>query len=103
MAGKLLAKRLFGKGKKMMSYKMVATTVFTPLEYGCIGYSEEEAKSKYGDDRIKVYMGLFKPLEWNFSDEKDEEFGYVKLICDTKKEERVIGFHYLGPHAGEIT
>lgn len=40
MAGRLLAQRLFGEGKNLMSYKFVATTVFTPLEYGCIGYSE---------------------------------------------------------------
>lgn len=31
MAGKLLAERLFGDGKKLMSYKYVPTTVFTPL------------------------------------------------------------------------
>lgn len=43
MAGKLLSARLFNNAKRMMSYKMVATTVFTPLEYGCIGYAEEEA------------------------------------------------------------
>lgn len=31
MAGKLLASRLFGNGKRLMSYKYVATTVFTPI------------------------------------------------------------------------
>lgn len=44
MAGKLLAKRLFGGGTRTMSYKYVPTTVFTPIEYGCCGYSEEEAR-----------------------------------------------------------
>jgi len=29
-----------------MSYEFVATTVFTPLEYGCIGHSEEDALEK---------------------------------------------------------
>ena len=43
MAGKLLAHRLFGNGKTLMNYKYVPTTVFTPLEYGCCGYSQEEA------------------------------------------------------------
>lgn len=32
----------------------VATTVFTPLEYGCIGYSEEAAIEKFGEDNIEV-------------------------------------------------
>ena len=32
----------------------VATTVFTPLEYGAIGYSEEDAIAKFGEDKIEV-------------------------------------------------
>lgn len=48
MAGRLLANRLFGNGTRLMSYKYVATTVFTPLEYGCIGYSTEDAIEKFG-------------------------------------------------------
>jgi thioredoxin reductase (NADPH) len=43
MAGKLLAQRLFNNSNKLMDYKNIATTVFTPLEYGCVGYSEEDA------------------------------------------------------------
>jgi len=41
--GMLLAKRLFGQSSTLMDYEFVPTTVFTPLEYGCIGYSEEDA------------------------------------------------------------
>ena len=44
MAGKLLAKRLFASKTRMMSYKFVPTTVFTPIEYGCCGYSQEDAE-----------------------------------------------------------
>lgn len=54
MAGKLLAARLFNGKTRIMSYKNVATTVFTPLEYGAIGYSEEDAIKKYGENDIKV-------------------------------------------------
>ena len=39
MAGRLLSARLFNGATKLMSYKYVPTTVFTPLEYGCCGYS----------------------------------------------------------------
>jgi len=47
MAGKLLANRLFGGTPNVnMDYKNIATTVFTPLEYGCVGYSEDEAIEK---------------------------------------------------------
>jgi thioredoxin reductase (NADPH) len=65
-----------------MNYINVATTVFTPLEYGAIGYAEEDAKAKYGAENIRVYQSLFKPLEWAFSDEREEDSGFCKLICD---------------------
>ena len=39
LAGKLLTHRLFGGKTRLMSYKYVPTTVFTPIEYGCVGYS----------------------------------------------------------------
>lgn len=35
-------------------YKKVATTVFTPVEYGAIGYSEEDAIKEFGEDNIEV-------------------------------------------------
>jgi len=43
-AGNLLAQRLYGNGTKLMDYNLVPTTVFTPIEYGCVGLSEEEAR-----------------------------------------------------------
>jgi pyruvate/2-oxoglutarate dehydrogenase complex dihydrolipoamide dehydrogenase (E3) component len=42
-AGMLLSKRLYAGATAKMDYNLVPTTVFTPLEYGCCGYSEEEA------------------------------------------------------------
>jgi len=42
-AGKLLAYRLFAEKTELMNYELVPTTVFTPLEYGCIGLTEVEA------------------------------------------------------------
>lgn len=53
-AGKLLAARLFANGKKFMDYDNVATTVFSPLEYGCVGLSEEVAAKRFGEDNIEV-------------------------------------------------
>lgn len=37
-----------------MDYNAVPTTVFTPIEYGAIGYSEEEAIQLYGSENIEV-------------------------------------------------
>lgn len=35
-------------------YVNVPTTVFTPLEYGACGYSEENAIQKFGEENIEV-------------------------------------------------
>jgi thioredoxin reductase (NADPH) len=53
-AGRLLARRLFADENAYMDYDNVATTVFTPLEYGCVGLSEEEAGIRNGADNIEV-------------------------------------------------
>merc|ERR1719399_945504 len=69
-AGKLLAKRLYGASTETMSYQNVPTTVYTPLEYGCVGYTEEEAEKTFGagginpTKGIEVFHTYFKPLEW---------------------------------------
>ena len=84
MAGHLLADRLFGNSDKIMDYNKIATAVFTPLEYGAIGYSEEDAISKFGAENIKVYHSSFKPLEWNFNQEHLANSCYAKLIVNMK-------------------
>lgn len=45
-AGKMLVSRFYTGSKKLMDYTNVATTVFTPLEFGTIGYSEDDAKGR---------------------------------------------------------
>ena len=101
-AGRLLARRLFDNSNQLMNYKFIATTVFTPLEYGCVGYQEDEAIEKFGRENVIVYHSEFTPLEWNM-DLLRGETGYIKIICDKKNDEKVIGFHILSPNAGEIT
>ncbi|CAL1527071.1 unnamed protein product [Lymnaea stagnalis] len=102
-AGKLLAKRIFEPSfTTKVDYTNIATTVFTPLEYGCIGYSEEAAIDKFGEENIEVYHSFFMPLEWTVP-HREENTCYAKLICNKADHERVIGFHVLGPNAGEIT
>ena len=57
-AGMLLSKRLFAGGTEKMDYKGVPTTVFTPLEYGCCGLSEEEAREKLGDNLATYHINF---------------------------------------------
>jgi len=101
-AGKLLASRIFGNSDVKMDYHNIATTVFTPLEYGAIGYSEEEAIAKFGEENIEVYHQNFWPLEWTVA-QRPNDVCYAKLICNKDDHERVVGLHVCGPNAGEIT
>ncbi|KAL5015327.1 hypothetical protein ScPMuIL_009597 [Solemya velum] len=101
-AGRLLVNRLFGESSLLCDYVNIATTVFTPLEYGAIGYSEEDALAKFGDEDIEVYHQNFVPLEWTVP-HREENACYAKLICHISDKERVVGLHVLGPNAGEIT
>ncbi|XP_045595558.2 thioredoxin reductase 1, cytoplasmic isoform X2 [Procambarus clarkii] len=101
-AGRLLAQRLYGNGKLLTDYVNVPTTVFTPLEYGCCGLSEDAAIDTYGEDDIEVYHSYYQPLEHTVP-HRPENDCYAKLVCLKSENERVIGFHVLGPNAGEIT
>lgn len=108
-AGTLLAKRLYAGGTASMDYDLVPTTVFTPLEYGCVGMSEELAAETYGADNVEAYISYFKPLEWQLNHEehngvpvRGDNSCYLKLITNTADSERVVGLHYLGPNAGEV-
>jgi len=90
-----------------MDYYNVPTTVFTPIEYGAIGYSEEDAISKFGEDNIevikknyifvfsfniyiyfifyeKVFHSEFVPLEWSICQNREQvkTMSYCKLIVD---------------------
>jgi thioredoxin reductase (NADPH) len=101
-AGKLLVQRMYAGATATMDYQNVPTTVYTPLEYGCVGMVEEDAIAKYGESNIEVYHSYFKPLEWTIPHRGDNAC-YAKLVCVIPEKERVVGLHICGPNAGEMT
>lgn len=100
-AGILLAKRIFGGSKDQMDYDNVATTVFSPLEYGCVGLSEEKAIERYGEENIEVHHAFYKPTEF-FIPQKSVEQCYLKVISLLSEPQTVVGIHFVGPVAGEV-
>ncbi|XP_053444759.1 thioredoxin reductase 2, mitochondrial isoform X2 [Nycticebus coucang] len=102
MAGKFLAQRLFGQSSALMDYDSVPTTVFTPLEYGCVGLSEEEAVARHGQEHVEVYHAYYKPLEFTVAG-RDASQCYIKMVCLREPPQLVLGLHFLGPNAGEVT
>uniref|UniRef100_A0A8C2IRR4 thioredoxin-disulfide reductase (NADPH) n=1 Tax=Cyprinus carpio TaxID=7962 RepID=A0A8C2IRR4_CYPCA len=90
------------KAGRLLARRLVATTVFTPLEYGCVGLSEEEAERRHGKDQIELYHAFYKPLEFTVA-ERDATQCYIKVVCLQEGEQRVLGLHFTGPNAGEVT
>uniref|UniRef100_A0A668VJT8 thioredoxin-disulfide reductase (NADPH) n=1 Tax=Oreochromis aureus TaxID=47969 RepID=A0A668VJT8_OREAU len=88
-AGKLLARRLYGGStvKVSTTHKVSEQSLSTYLR--CI-------KTSF------VYHSLFWPLEFTVPG-RDNNKCYSKIICNKLDNDRVIGFHYLGPNAGEVT
>ncbi|XP_053625484.1 thioredoxin reductase 1, mitochondrial isoform X2 [Plodia interpunctella] len=100
-AGRLLARRLFAGGAQHMDYDNVATTVFTPLEYGCVGISEETAIQRHGADNIEVYHAYYKPTEF-FIPQRNIRNCYLKAVALREAPQRILGLHFVGPVAGEV-
>lgn len=100
-AGIALSRRLFGESTEPMDYKSICTTVFTPIEYGTVGYSEEDAMETFGKDNVEVYHKSFIPLEWSLSGTRSKNEGFAKVLVD-KTTDKVLGMHFLGPNAGEV-
>ncbi|NEU35060.1 glutathione-disulfide reductase, partial [bacterium LRH843] len=78
-----------------MDYENVATTVFTPLEYGCVGLSEEKAIQRFTNDKLEVYHAFYKPTEW-FIPQRDPKHCYVKVIALREAPHTVLGLHFVG-------
>ena len=98
----LLVDRLYNRKTKLISWQNVPTTIFTPLEYGCVGMSQEDATEKFGEENIEVYHTSFKPLEWNVLAKRGDNSCYIKVVCDKGDGMNVVGLHFVGPNAGEV-
>ncbi|XP_037937536.1 thioredoxin reductase 1, mitochondrial isoform X2 [Teleopsis dalmanni] len=100
-AGRLLARRIFAGSTQIMDYTDVATTVFSPLEYACVGMAEEDAIRQHGEDNIEVFHGFYKPTEF-FVPQKSVRYCYLKAVALRSDDQKVLGLHYIGPVAGEV-
>uniref|UniRef100_A0A672MNU0 Thioredoxin reductase 3 n=1 Tax=Sinocyclocheilus grahami TaxID=75366 RepID=A0A672MNU0_SINGR len=89
-----------GMGKKPTIKSRDMCLFFSKLNF--CGYPEEKAVEIYGQENLEIYHSLFWPLEFTVPG-RDNNRCYAKIICNKLDNERVIGFHYLGPNAGEVT
>jgi len=53
--------------------------------------------------KLKSIIQVFCPLEWTLNKDRPDNDCYAKLVCNKSDANRIVGFHYLGPNAGEVT
>ncbi len=97
--GMAIAHGLFGKGHDLPNYNLIPTAIFSIPEIGTVGLSEQEAKTRHGDDGIVVFAADFRPMKYSLSDEAGRIF--MKLVVHAKSD-KVLGVHMMGEGAGEI-
>jgi hypothetical protein len=76
-----------------MNYPNVCTAGFTPLKYGTVEYSEDNAIAKFGRDGIEAYQKYFVPLEWVISLGRGSAWGFCKAVLD-RHTGMVLELHY---------
>ena len=91
--------RLFGKGTRRVGYEYIPTAVFTHPQVGTCGYTEAEARARFGKNGVTVFASEFKPLRHTLSGRNERTF--MKLVVENKSD-RVVGLHMVGSEAGEI-
>jgi glutathione reductase (NADPH) len=86
-----------GKAKRGMSYQFIPTAVFTHPNIGTVGYSEADARKKFG--KVTIFRSEFKALKHTLSGSQERTL--MKLVVEDATD-RVVGLHMVGPDAGEI-
>lgn len=94
--GMSLAWDLYSDDDKEVDYEYIPSAVFSQPNLGTVGYTEQEAREKFG--KITVYRSSFTALKHTISG--SDEKTLMKLIVDDASD-RVVGVHMVGPEAGE--
>lgn len=99
--GMVLVDHLFGpragKPRREMDYAFIPTAVFTHPNIGTVGFTEEQAREKFGE--VTVFRADFKALKHTLSGSGERTL--MKLVVDAASD-RVVGLHMVGAEAGEI-
>jgi len=99
-ADRKLAHRLFNNETNLkLDYENIPTVVFSHPPIGTCGITEQEARAKFGDDKIKIYKSTFTPLYHALTQRK--QMTKMKLVC-AGPEEKVVGLHMIGRGCDEM-
>ena len=97
----VLVDRLFGplpgRPARSMDYDFIPTAVFTHPSVGTVGWSEADARARFG--AVTVYRSEFRALRHTLSGSSERTL--MKLVVEDATD-RVVGLHMVGADAGEI-
>lgn len=95
--GHAFADTQFGSQPRGVDYDMIPTAVFSTPEIGTVGFSEADARERFGD--IVVFKSQFRPMKATLSGRSERVLMKLIVARDTDK---VVGCHILGEDAAEI-
>ena len=95
--GHAFADTVFGGTPRCVDHRLVPTAVFTTPEVGVVGLTEEQALAAH--PHLDVYRASFRPMKATLSGHTGRML--LKLLVD-RDTDRVLGFHAVGPDAGEM-
>lgn len=93
----VLTENLFGEGGAVMSYDNIPSAVFSQPSIGSVGLTEAQARERYAN--VRIFKSSFRPMKATLGG--GDERALMKLVVNGDND-RVLGCHMLGDHAGEI-
>ncbi len=95
--GRAVAATLFHDTPTPVDHAHVPSAVFSQPPVGTVGYSETDARARFG--AVDVYVSSFRPLKHALSGR--DERSMMKLVVE-RAGQRVVGCHVVGADAPEI-
>lgn len=86
-----------GQRPRALSYEFIPTAVFTHPSVATVGFTEAQARERFG--AVRIFRTEFKPLRHTLSGSSERTL--MKLVVDAASD-RVVGLHMVGAEAGEI-
>jgi glutathione reductase (NADPH) len=93
----VIVDHLFGAGQRQMGYDFIPTAVFTHPNIGTVGFSEAQARERFGE--VLVFRSEFKALKHTLGGSGERTL--MKLVVEAATD-RVVGLHMVGADAGEV-
>lgn len=95
--GAAFASTVFNNNPIPMNHTNIASAVFSDPPVGTVGFSEHDAREKFG--QIDIYKTRFRPMRYSLGG--DETRVMMKLVVRAS-DQVVLGVHIVGPDAPEI-